>query len=53
MNFVFEPLHEEVLGTDPSGQFLNGNFPYNQPSATVGVDEVVPGSDIATFGGGE
>lgn len=29
MTFVFEPLHEEPLGHDPNGMFLDRTFPYN------------------------
>ena len=51
MNFIFEPLHEEALGTDPTGEFLNGNFPYNQETPGSSKALTVAASDINTFGG--
>ena len=48
MSFVFEPLHEEPLGTDPSGKFLKSNFPYKQDTSTIGSART-PATD--TMGG--
>lgn len=38
MTFVFEPLHEEPLGHDPNGFFLDRTFPYNvNPSQEIEI----------------
>lgn len=41
MTFVFEPLHEEPLGFDPNGSFLDRTFPYNvNPSQEIEITAV-------------
>mgnify|MGYP003135690160 CR=1 FL=1 len=32
-SFTFEPMHEEPLGSDMSGEFLEETFPYNQEAS--------------------
>lgn len=51
LGFVFEPLHEEILGEDPTGEFLNGKFPYNLDSASGNQSVTVDASDINALGG--
>ena len=41
ITFVFEPLHEEPLGHDPNGFFLDRTFPYNvNPEQEIEITNV-------------
>jgi len=53
LNLVFEPLHEEILGEDPTGAFLGGNFPYNLDSTSEDRPVTLAASEIAALGGGD
>ena len=44
MSFMFEPLHEQPLGHDPNGTFLDQEFPYNVNKETE-VSPRQPASD--------
>lgn len=50
LSLTFQPLHEEVLGIDPTGEFLNGKFPYNQDAPDTQRAITLPGSDITAMG---